>query len=282
MSAIAIYREDALAARSQRDQLIAERDAALARAEGLGRSFARRRARIAFGRVLTLFALVMWIGTLCGISVASTLVTPLAQRLVVLLIPAGWLCALVAGAGAHFRCARRAARSLGRVERSDDPWRDLAQLTALEPVSALVARAAELERASIAWPLIGLSLLAPISLHLLVSLPFATWEFAAWIGVSAIVAGPAHIALALCAWSYARALSKRQTDYWSGWGALAFTTGVSTMPFALLFLLPPVLVFLTGALFVPFAWSRIKKLVDEERLTMGEAMIDTAGGAGVR
>jgi hypothetical protein len=272
MSAIAIYREDTLAARIQRDHLVTARDAALARSGGAARTFAWRIARIAGGAVLTVLGSTLWLGTLAAISFWPALDSSVTEKLVVLAIPGAWLAALVAAAIARQVAAATVARAYARFVAGDDPFRDLGRLQALAPVATLPARAEALERASVAWPLVGLSLLAPISIHALVALPLGVgWKFAEWIGLSVVIVGPAHLALAACAWLYARALARRQARLSSGWSAVWVATGVSMVPFALLMMISPILVLATGALFVPYAWSRIRRAVEAERRSIAVA-----------
>jgi hypothetical protein len=47
--------------------------------------------------------------------------------------------------------------------------------------------------------------------------------------------------------------------------ALGITTLVSALPFALLYLIPPILVFVTGVIFVPVSFSALTRIVEAER-----------------
>jgi hypothetical protein len=110
------------------------------------------------------------------------------------------------------------------------------------------------------------SLLAPISIHEVIAMcAGAGIDFAGWIGASVVVAGPAHVALVICAWSHAKALSERRPPTLHGWGALVVTTLVSLVPFGVLMMVPPLIVFATGVVFVPALWRRVRLTHDRER-----------------
>src|SRR5687768_1587868 len=93
---------------------------------------------------------------------------------------------------------QRALRGVARV--TADPWADLERLERETPADFVRRWAVPLERASVRWPLLALSLLLPLALHLLVYGAFATpWramEFNVWISISVVAVGHCHLILA--------------------------------------------------------------------------------------
>jgi hypothetical protein len=131
------------------------------------------------------------------------------------------------------------------------------------------ALAAALELGSVAWPLAGLAMLAPLTLHALVSGATGLAHFSDWIVMSVHWVGHAHLALALMAWRFARIIRRSQTaelpQAGSGWTALLVATGAAVVPGIFLLALPPVLVFVTGAAFVPASFILARRAVALER-----------------
>ncbi len=142
--------------------------------------------------------------------------------------------------------------------------------------------ARELIERSEAWsaslPLMAAGLLAPLGLHFLVwlltSWPRATTNpgsFDAWIAMSAPLAGIAHLVLAmLCALFGMRLRGKsseeiRTRPAQEGWHALAITAVAGMVPGALLILIPPIIIGLTGLLFIPCSFSRMNQAILRER-----------------
>src|SRR5260370_38098921 len=78
-----------------------------------------------------------------------------------------------------------------------------------------------------------------------------------WIRVSVLIVGNAHIALAVCAFLFARRLHRSSLEemhcrFHALWlKALGITVLVSAAPGVLLLAIPPVLTFVTGIAFVP-------------------------------
>jgi hypothetical protein len=166
---------------------------------------------------------------------------------------------------------------------SGDLERDLERLERAAPGAEARAAADRLERASVALPLMGLAMLAPLTIHLAVY-RVCMFEprmesphgYDKWIAFSLVIVGHAHLVLALCAWLYARKL--RREPAWKlrsnvirrdGWHALLWATLAGAVPGALLFLIPPLLVLATGALFVPLAFWAMGRRVLLERALLG-------------
>lgn len=158
---------------------------------------------------------------------------------------------------------RRVRRALARA---GDVFRELALLEAGGAAFVAVRRAHALESASLTLPLCAAALLAPLSLHLVAArLLFGTGleDFDAWIGICLLLVGHAHLALVvLCVVHVGRLRAELDAgvplDCTSrGLRALGWVTLASCLPGLLLVFLPPLLVFSTGIIFVPwiFAWA---------------------------
>jgi hypothetical protein len=280
MNANGLYRNDSLAACSARDDLIAARERELADTAGAQRTFRRRVIRIAAGGALTVGGVLLWATTAFWLATSFFAGSDSSDRgleqLLVLLIPTPWLLAAAAAVAAKVLSRRFLAARYGRFVAGEDPWRDLARLARRAAPSTLRQRASALETASVVWPLVGLALVLPISIHAIVGELFGVgWDFSRWIGLSAIVAGPAHVALVVCALLYARRLRKSALPIngWPGWRAFAITTGVSVVPFGI-WVLPPLLVAATGLLFIPWSFEWVGRAVERERI----AIISAHGG----
>jgi hypothetical protein len=144
-----------------------------------------------------------------------------------------------------------------------------------------------LESWSIGLPLVALALLAPLTIHAAVwaiaafafgdtPLATATAELSGWIGWSAIIVGNAHLALAAWVVRFAKTLTRSTTEQVvalhaanRGWRHLVFTTAVAAVPGVLL-VLPPVIVFATGALFLPLAYHLTRAVILAERSAIEE------------
>jgi hypothetical protein len=163
---------------------------------------------------------------------------------------------------------------------------ELVQLARLESHSvrrAAVRLASRGERASLALPLAGLGLLAPLAIHFVVfcvlsigkeagSSRFSSFDW--WIGATLLLVGLAHLVLAYQAWRFASKVVATPT--WSlehrnpmdGWGALGWTVAGSLVPGLIAIAIPPVLVFLTGLVFVPASFRFMYRRALQERLLL--------------
>jgi len=155
-----------------------------------------------------------------------------------------------------------------RFRLSNDAFADLSTLERGGPREYAVRLVRKLERPALALPLATLCLLAPLSLHLVVATLFlhcSVSEFSRWCVVSAVVVGHAHITLLIFSLVHVKRLramldqgqAHRISGVRSGMWALTWTSVVGAIPGGLLYLIPPILVFLTGLLFVPlaFCWA---------------------------
>jgi hypothetical protein len=206
-----------------------------------------------------------------------------------------WPVTAVAGVVAYVVSMRRAARRWGlEPVLTGDPAQDLAALGTYDPLGDLRAQATRREATSIGLPLVGLSLLAPISIHGLVALVLMTATgkafdfspFTFWIALSAFAAGLAHVALVVQAVFWTAFVSK--TDVVVARARLAGVVGrtmlvtvfVSFFP-AIFFigdigpvvLMPPGITLVTGLLFVPWAFRASVVTADQERAMLEHSII---------
>ena len=166
---------------------------------------------------------------------------------------------------------------------SGDPASDLARIDAAAPVRSSLREAMRWERASVALPLAAVSMLAPLSIHGVVwcalSAPSGLTEhtiadFGAWIGMSALLVGHAHLAVLVGSVRWAMRLPGVATqDLQRGlhkqWGTtLLVAVGVSCLPGIALFGIPPVLVTVTGLAFLPAAFAVAARAVSRERMAL--------------
>lgn len=138
------------------------------------------------------------------------------------------------------------------------------------------------ERRSIALPLVGASLLGPLSIHMALYVPFlgltrvsnvgeVVKGFDVWICLSLVLVGLAHGVLAWKSYRFAEQMSqlpllilceKIPTSPWAvfGWVWLA-----SIFPGAIALFIPPVLTAITGAVLIPLMFNRAYNRVLQER-----------------
>jgi hypothetical protein len=166
------------------------------------------------------------------------------------------------------------AAELGRLEQED-------------PVATMRRLAARWEFSAAALPLVAVSLLAPLTLHLFVALLGAlsvggvlgvtdiSRSFASWIFFSALFVGHAHVALAIASALWARTFARREAAevrFHAGRAssrALWTTIGVSCVPSIVLCGIPPILVAVTGLTFVPRMFRMTAERLVRDRQMLG-------------
>jgi hypothetical protein len=238
---------------------------------------ARRAARAWGGRVLALGATAMF---LCALSDTLPGVWTASSELPTWLLVATWPAAAMAYIVARIAFSLWAKWRLDAHRRAleADPFAEGAR----GPDDLVRDWSMSLERASVGWPLVGLALIAPLTIHGLFigvvsrvnDTTTTMHEYANWIGTSAVLVGHAHLVLAVCSWIYANKLRKRGRDALKGAGlsgiaALGWATLAGAVPGALLMLIPPVLVFVTGLLFVPMSFVILTRQASDERMAIG-------------
>lgn len=150
-------------------------------------------------------------------------------------------------------------------------------------IRALAARVVgRAESRSLSLPLAGIGLLAPLTMHLAIwivtnagRVTSNAWllGFDWWIAASLALVGIAHVVLALQGARFASEAAKMPTyqlDHRSpvsGWAALGYTVVGSLLPGVFALAIPPLVVFATGIVFVPWMfWSMRRRLASERRL----------------
>jgi hypothetical protein len=268
------YRDAEFYLRDRRDELVAEREAELADAwPDVSRVYARRVGRIAAGWIaicgavlLVAFSIWRYVEgaatniTLTPILVGSVVIAPIAYAL-------GW---------AVGRIAIRFQRK--DLELTGNAIVDLAQLDHDNRRSAITRHVSRLERASVAAPLAGWALLTPLTLHFLVAFTQAeSWaacvsSFDGWILASLVLTGFAHLTLVFLGWRYAdklRAWDHEREDAPNGpWSAWGWTILASCVPGIIALGIPPVIVALTGVLFIPATFTFMRWRVTQERFVL--------------
>jgi hypothetical protein len=250
-------------------------------------------------------------GAVAGLLGASALLTgllltgpgsPFAERhlapvgLATSLLLAAWPLALAVGFLARTVARLRYARVL-RAPSMPPAALALTELSRLEdarPLLTLRRHAARIEGWSAAAPLAGLSLTAPLTLHLIVSPAFEravnVREFDDWIAVSALLVGPAHLVLVFMAVRWALALRRRETDslhqgiHASWMKAILVTAIAGAVPCCLLLafdggglggamavalsLIPAAITAATGVVFIPAMYLIAARRIARERLAL--------------
>jgi hypothetical protein len=162
---------------------------------------------------------------------------------------------------------------------TEDVFGDLSRLERASPCELIVRRAHRLEVWSFVLPAVSLTLLLPLTLHLAVGTTFLSMplaQFNAWILISLLLVGHAHLTLIIL--SVVHVLRVRsELDRGAtvggvrhGFWALLWTVTASTIPGALLLCVPPILVALTGLLFIPWMFHWISRRAEGERLLLEE------------
>ena len=266
------------------DALTADRAGHIAALLPLRVVYARRVARSAAGLVATVLGAVLFAYTY-GHAAVALLSSPGPRH------PHGELTSLLLVAWGASIAAYFIARSIARahldrylarpVTRTGDAAIDLARLETTEPRAVLRQLVPAFERWSVALPLMGLAMLAPLTIHLAVALvvgwmvPAASFDgggYDGWILSSVVIVGHAHVVLAICGWRFAKRIqvrdrleleTRRHRDWLRAWG---FTALASAIPGALLLAIPPLLVLVTGLVFIPAAYLRMTTRVIRERV----------------
>lgn len=206
-----------------------------------------------------------------------------------LLLLAAWPAALAVGVVGRL-AARWLLATEARVTLTGDATRDLARLEARDPLRDAVGAAIDWERRGAALPLAALSLITPLTIHWVVymvlsssgpsSLQSLMDDFGTWVTLSVVIVGHAHLALLVAAVRWAVKLRTLPTDLiridvHRRWGvALLVATGIACIPGIVLLAIPPILVAVTGLLFVPAMY-----LVTARNLAVERAALEATQAA---
>jgi hypothetical protein len=123
--------------------------------------------------------------------------------------------------------------------------------------------------ASWAWPLAGLALVLPLTLHSLFIAATSAGELNNWVGLSWALVGHCHIALAGMAIRRVERLVHGERAL-SAPAIYGITVGLAMVPGAIFLLIPPVLVAFTGLPFLFLLWLP-EVLIRRERALLGVA-----------
>jgi hypothetical protein len=122
---------------------------------------------------------------------------------------------------------------------------------------------------TLSWvlPTLGVALLVPLTLHIPFALALGSnlSAFDDWARLSLVFAGPPHVVFAFLAAVRAARLAQGQPAM-SATRIYIITLVAAAVPFGFLFLIPPLLVGLTGFAILPFL-ARLQGLIERERGT---------------
>lgn len=248
------YRDDEMAARIRYDELLAEKRSAVMSVEPLAQIEGRRVGRIAAGAV-GVFGFGGIVALLIVEFVSDERMAGLASAALFLVWVLSFVAYLVAGGIAEVRFGRS-----GLPPRSEDVRADIERLSEIEPDLVLRDKVDRREVWSVALPMIAVSLLGPLTLHLIlysVALILGIVDgrfvdFDKWMALSLAIVGHAHLVAAGLCYRYAKKvsqvspgevieMSKRSDSRTFWWTVLA-----SAIPGAILLLIPPVVALVTG------------------------------------
>jgi hypothetical protein len=255
-----VYKDDVFAAQCRRDQILRRLEPL---ADDLVRLYSLRQARVWAGGV----------GIAGFVALLAEVFTGLGLSTWVLLGSWG---AMALAFVVALLVARR--RIVLRAERhgtpSEDVFRDLSRLASGSSAQAATQEAHRIEVRSFLLPAVALTLLLPLTLHLIAGCALfavAVVRFNAWILISLLLVGHAHITLIILAVMHVLRV-RSELDRGApvggvscGFWALLWTVTASTIPGALLLCIPPILVALTGLLFIPWMFHWISRRARAER-----------------
>lgn len=183
-----------------------------------------------------------------------------------LLLVGTWLAMVVVFALKLLLTRWTAARDVRRSLRgTEDLFADLLQLDAGGPRGAILRELQRMEKGSFVLPVVALSLLVPLTMHYIIGtslLDVRPEGFNHWVLLSLILVGHAHITLLIMSVVHVSRVSSEVQEgigacgLARGFWALLWTITASAIPGAVFLFVPPVLVALTGLVFVPwmFLW----------------------------
>lgn len=277
----ATYRNDEEVAHLHIESLLARhREQVDAIPEHLRRLYARRVARSLAGQVALCGAVLVIVA-----AAAPPMLDVLDDGAATFALLAAWATSALACVTGRQLADGRLRRALSReIQRSGDVHADRARIEAAAP-EALVRRMIDAEeRRSVALPLAGVVVLAPLTLHFVIycciSGWYLTWSdlsegFDGWVRLSLVLVGHAHAFMAYHAFRHARAIHQASTFELAAGAplgavrALVYTTLASLLPGGIYLLIPPLIVLATGAVILPvFALAR-RRVVAERHLIEG-------------
>ncbi|MGK3992085.1 hypothetical protein [Sorangium sp. So ce1024] len=278
----ATYRNDEDVARYHIESLLARHQERVeAIQERLGRVYVHRVARSLAGQAALGGAVLV---AMAAAATSRSLLGVLDEGAATATLLAAWAMVALAYVTGRRLAVRRLQRALSReVERSGDVHADRARIEAAAPEARVRRMIDAEERRSVALPLAGFALLAPLSLHLVLYFLVSGWSlswsallasFDVWIWLSLALVGHVHLVVAYLAFRYARRLHETPTRVLAdqpppgALPALGYAALASVIPGGVLFMIPPLVVVVTSAFVVPaFVLARHRLL--EERRALG-------------
>jgi hypothetical protein len=289
MTMVLAYRSDEDVLQARLGSLLESRSAEVASVDAEVRNiYSRRVARSIGGGVASVGGAALLVGGAlrCAATRISWMI-PEAQPydgVLVALLGGSVVAGLLAYAAARLVANRSFDRAMSdAVSLSGNARIDLVRVERARPLRIARDLIERHEARSASLPLVAAALLAPLAIHLLAWMMFG-WsssrtahlgDFDRWIAMSAPIAGAAHLVLALCAAKVGSRLREQTTAQLrlapsrDGWVALAYTAIAGMIPGALLILIPPILIGVTGLLFIPLSFSRMNRTIVGEREDLG-------------
>ncbi|WP_437686143.1 hypothetical protein [Sorangium sp. So ce176] len=289
----ATYRNDEDVARLHIESLLARHRERVEAIQGrLGRIYVRRVARSLAGQAALGGAVLV---VVAAAAAAESVLGILREGVATAALLGAWAMAALAYAAGRKLAAGRLRRALSReIERSGDVHADRARLEASAPEARVRCMIDAEERRSVALPLAGFAVLAPLTLHLVVYCLVSGWSlpwsallegFDGWVCLSLAIVGHVHVIVAYLAFRYARALHEAPTRVLAddpppgALRALGYATLAACIPGLIFFVIPPILVAVTGAFVVPAFVLARERLLEERRWLDAQRDMAAAGRA---
>ncbi|WP_437964625.1 hypothetical protein WMF04_33710 [Sorangium sp. So ce260] len=274
----ATYRNDEDVARLHIESLLARhRQQVDAIPEHLRHLYARRVARSLAGQVALVGAVVVVVA-----AAAPPVLGVLDDGAATIALLAAWATSALAYVVGRELAGGRLLRAISSdVRQSGDVHADRARIEAAAPEARVRSMVDAEERRSVAFPLAGVVVLAPLTLHLAIYCSFGGWlstwsdlieDFDGWVRASVVLVGHVHALMAYLAFRHARQIHAASTPELAAGApsgavrALGFATLASLFPGGLLFLIPPLIVLATGAVIVPAFGAARRRVLAERQI----------------
>ena len=203
---------------------------------------------------------------------------PRPSGLLTALLLSSWLAAFVAWGVTRVAASTVIGRRVHAPPTlTGDAGEDLLRLQREDSLGRSRELASRWEWAGAALPIAALSMVAPLTLHFVVRClfgPLHLGDYDGWIVLSALLVGHAHVALCACGMLWARGLCRRHTaalgDGLQGsiLKAIFVAVGVACLPGIFLIGVPPLLVLVTGLVFIPAMYAATVRCMRRERLEL--------------
>ena len=185
-----------------------------------------------------------------------------------------WGLALVAYGVARPIAARAFERRL-ELSAAPDLHSSITFLSHFDPRAIARAAVERWEQRALAWPLMGIALIAPLLIHYgvatLLSAQLAPLDqFGLWVGLSALIVGHVHYFVGSQGAAFAREVAESPDDRLPtltgrGWRAVVVGVGTSLMPGLAALGIPCVVVAITGLAFLPATYWAMHIIAIRER-----------------